>query len=317
MSEELEGKSIEDAGSEAAWALLRKTREARGLSLAQVSANLKLTVRQLEAIESGDLTVLPGQTFARGFVRNYARFLELDPALFLVEQSLPEHNNSLVESSEKLIGAGLGQMPLQGTRRFSALPAVFLVVLLLIVLGSGWHYGWFEAREERSLLEKSVQVLDPQAEHAASAVVLAAPPVAPVASVPVAEASVAPAGASAPAPAPLASPSAASSSAAAQPVPPVAPSSAPPAAASQTPAASGLPRLVFSFDGDSWVEVRDASDRIVFARLNSSGSVQEVQGTPPFVMVIGNAPHVRLSWRGAPVDLVPATRGEVARLTVR
>lgn len=302
----MEGRLADGADRvENVWELLRKTREARGLSLVQVSANLKLTVRQLEAIENGDLSVLPGQTFARGFVRNYARFLELDAALFLSEQPLPDRNNSLVESSVKLAGAGLGQMPLQGGRRFSALPAVFLVALLLIVLGSGWHYGWFEAREERRLLESSVHTTV-ETQPAGSLVVSSVVVPEPAASVPAEPVSAPAAAASAPIVASQSAPAMATvQSAPAAPQP------------TASPVAGGLPRLIFSFEGDSWVEVRDASDRIVFARLNSAGSVQEVQGTPPFVMVIGNAPHVRLSWRGLPVDLASVTRGEVARLTVR
>lgn len=294
--------SAPDDQSENVWSLLRQAREARGLSLGQVSAHLKLTVRQIEAIECGDLTVLPGQTFARGFVRNYARFLGLDPALFLSEQA-PEHA-VLNEISEQVIGVGLGQMPAQGGRRFSALPALFLVALLLIVLGSGWHYGWFEAREERLLLESASQSLalaesSPEASQVTQAPLLAealAAVSAPLINQSVAE-PVLPA---------------------AQPAPAVAQSPAVVAPAVQTSAAAdGLPRLVLGFDGDSWVEVRDATGKTVFSRLNTSGTTQEVQGMPPFEMVIGNAPRVRLSWKGTPVDLKPVTRGEVARIIVK
>lgn len=292
--------------NENAWGLLRQAREARGLSLGQVSAHLKLTVRQIEAIECGDLSILPGQTFARGFVRNYARFLGLDPSLFLSEQA-PERA-VLNEVSERVIGAGLGQMPAQGGRRFSALPALFLVALLLIVLGSGWHYGWFEAREDRLLLESASE---PAAMSEPQAVTSHAAPI------PVAEASQA---ISAPidsqsVPASALAPLAAQSAAAVAPV--AAPAAAPAPVAQASAQGDGLPRLVFGFDGDSWVEVRDATGKTVFSRLNTSGTTQEVQGTPPFEMVIGNAPFVRLTWKGVPVDLKPVTRGEVARITVK
>lgn len=294
------------------WDLLRQAREARGLSLGQVSAHLKLTVRQIEAIESGDLSVLPGQTFARGFVRNYARFLDLDPALFLTEA--PQGDRFVIdEASERAIGSGLGQMPMQGARRFSALPAVFLVFLLLIILGSGWHYGWFEAREDQRLLESASQVLAAAEAPAAASAVSVVQPAVVAESAPAPAMSAAVPAASAPAEVAASAPAAVASAPAA-----AAASSAAPAPAPVTAEeASGLPRLLFNFDGDSWVEVKDGSGKTVFARLNTAGSTQEIQGTPPFDMVIGNAPQVRLSWKGVPVDLKSVTRGDVARISVK
>ncbi len=297
------------------WDLLRQAREARGLTLGQVSAHLKLTVRQIEAIESGDLSVLPGQTFARGFVRNYARFLDLDPAMFLAD-SAPAERFVIDEASERAIGSGLGQMPVQGARRFSALPAVFLVLLLLIILGSGWHYGWFEAREDQQLLAASGSAPVVEVPLAASTAQSAPPAQAASAPEPVTAASTVTAEVRAEASA-VSSVSSASSAAVA--VAASAPVAAPVLASAPAVVgdAAGLPRLVFNFDGDSWVEVRDGSGKTVFARLNTAGSTQEIQGMPPFDMVIGNAAHVRLSWKGAPVDLKPATRGEVARISVK
>lgn len=309
----------EPAQPENVWASLRQAREARGLSLHQVSAHLKLTVRQIEAIERGDLSVLPGATFARGFVRNYARFLGLDPLMFLEAES-PELK-APAELPARMVTPSLGRMPSPGNPRYSALPAGALVVLVALVLGAGWHYGWFEAREELALLdEAAVQVSAPLVEPAPeiSAPSVAAPvPVAGAASEPVAAASPALAVAVASAQ------SAASTTASAPAARPLAQQSAvavAPQSASSAPMAgapAGLPRLSLSFEGESWVEVRDASGKIVFSRLNQAGSVQEVQGTPPFDLVIGNAPKVRLSWKNRAVDLAPLTKGEVARVNLQ
>jgi cytoskeleton protein RodZ len=59
-------------------ARLRSAREHAGLSLDQVAQALKLAPRQVKALEDEDFAQLPGRTFARGFVRNYARLLGLD-----------------------------------------------------------------------------------------------------------------------------------------------------------------------------------------------------------------------------------------------
>ena len=73
----------------AAGALLRAAREAAGLSVAAVAQQLKLAPRQVAALEEGDFTKLPGRTFVRGFMRNYARLLQLDSDAVLA--ALPEN----------------------------------------------------------------------------------------------------------------------------------------------------------------------------------------------------------------------------------
>jgi len=57
---------------------LRRAREARGMSIADVSQALKLGPKQVEALEAENWGALPGNTMIRGFIRNYARLLNLD-----------------------------------------------------------------------------------------------------------------------------------------------------------------------------------------------------------------------------------------------
>ncbi len=66
--------------------LLRQTREAKDLSLADVEAQTRIRQRYLSALESGDWDDLPNPVTARGFLRTYAAFLGLD-ADELVDQS--------------------------------------------------------------------------------------------------------------------------------------------------------------------------------------------------------------------------------------
>ncbi|GGJ04554.1 XRE family transcriptional regulator [Alicyclobacillus cellulosilyticus] len=64
---------------------LKRERERLGLDLGRVQAETKIRTRYLEAIEAGDWSVLPGEVYARGFVRTYARFLGLDGSALLRE----------------------------------------------------------------------------------------------------------------------------------------------------------------------------------------------------------------------------------------
>lgn len=57
---------------------LAQQRQQKGLSIGEVSQQLKLPVRQIEALEQGNYETLPEPVFIRGFLRSYARFLDLD-----------------------------------------------------------------------------------------------------------------------------------------------------------------------------------------------------------------------------------------------
>ena len=62
---------------------LRDARLAKNLSLQEVSNQLRLSVKQIEALEMGDFTHLPQPMIVRGFIRNYARLLGLDATPFI------------------------------------------------------------------------------------------------------------------------------------------------------------------------------------------------------------------------------------------
>lgn len=93
--------------------------------------------------------------------------------------------------------------------------------------------------------------------------------------------------------------------------PGAAPTSAAPAATS-----GGLP-LVVEFRNNSWTEIRDGSGRVLLSGMNAGGTAQTLSGTPPIEIVIGNASHVSLRYKGQPVDLAPYMRQGVARFTLR
>lgn len=59
--------------------ILREARENKGLTLEDVQANTRINVRYLTALETGRYDALPTPVHVRGFLRNYARFLGLDP----------------------------------------------------------------------------------------------------------------------------------------------------------------------------------------------------------------------------------------------
>jgi cytoskeleton protein RodZ len=69
-------------------AQLAREREAQGLSVADVANRLKLTPKQINALENDQFDSL-GPVFSRGFVRNYARLLQLDVQVLLDAMQAP------------------------------------------------------------------------------------------------------------------------------------------------------------------------------------------------------------------------------------
>ena len=74
---------------------LRERREERGLTTGEVYRQIHVPPRYLNALERGDFTQLPEETYAMGFLTTYCRFLELDPDPFIA--ALQEHCNPITK----------------------------------------------------------------------------------------------------------------------------------------------------------------------------------------------------------------------------
>lgn len=163
---------------------LRDARLGRGLSLHDVADRLKLSLRQLEWMEDGDFARLPGATFVRGFVRNYARFLELDsaPLLALLEQEYPSQAR---EAAAPVVAAPPAATPHRGRW-------LGLILLLPLLAALVWWQQAPSAPDTTGHEGELAPMLHQASAAAASAPSVAVPASAPaVASVPAAAAPVA------------------------------------------------------------------------------------------------------------------------------
>ncbi len=59
--------------------VLRLARERKGVDLYRAERDTKIRAKHLEALENGDYAELPGAVYTKGFLRNYAVYLGLDP----------------------------------------------------------------------------------------------------------------------------------------------------------------------------------------------------------------------------------------------
>ena len=273
-------------------ARLRVAREMRQLSVDEVALALKLGARQVEALENGNWQALPGETFIRGFVRNYARMLQIDsgPLMDHLDATLEKPVDSLHVPEGRQAVMPSGQPRRDRTVVVAGLVLVVLAALAYVLLPSDLS----ALREKAQGLIDSVSRKEPVPEP----VVSEAPAAAQVAE------SVFPPGAT---PQQVMNPQA------------QAPTELAPAKLAapvvNTPALADAP-LRFVFANESWVEVRDRDNKVVYSQRNAAGTEQSVNGQGPFSLVIGNAAGVTLFWRGQSVDLTPHTKGEVARLVL-
>lgn len=335
---------------------LKEAREAKGISIAEVAHALKFGVRQVEALEADDYSNLQGATFQRGFIRSYARYLKEDPAplLAMLDVTAPPVEAEIVAPSN--MGAATSEPFIERNQRWVllllALVAAGAVGAYWLTQKDGSSAPSkveTEANTQPAPAETQPTVVAP------TPVPLNAPngaadganapqgpgtqplfPPAPATPAPApSPAPVAPATPAAPqaAPAPAAPAAPAARPAAPAPVTPAAPTPATPArpsaAVPATPvaavpaaapvapvAAPVVPKLVIDFDGRSWVEVKDATQRVVFTGEYGAGTHQVVNGKPPFSLWIGKASAVRVNYKEQKVNLQPHTRDEVARLSL-
>jgi cytoskeletal protein RodZ len=68
-----------EAGADTFGEWLKRQRELRDISLREISDVTKINLRYLEALEENHFSALPAPVFARGFLREYARYVGLDP----------------------------------------------------------------------------------------------------------------------------------------------------------------------------------------------------------------------------------------------
>lgn len=110
-------------------AMLRAARERAGLSLTDVAGHLKFAPRQIEALEADDFIHLPEMPFVRGFVRNYAKLLQIDSAPLLV--ALPGAPTKTVDA---LLVMRSKNVPLPGVYAARKYNIVWLAAGLVVAL---------------------------------------------------------------------------------------------------------------------------------------------------------------------------------------
>ena len=113
---------------------LRDIRESLNVTMAQASKDLHIKVKYLHDLENGNLANMPGKTYVRGYIKNYAEYLGLD-------------SQEVLEEYEKLFGGAGQKFFVPESSRNRNVPSQQTLLLCfagLVALYGYWYFGMYD-----------------------------------------------------------------------------------------------------------------------------------------------------------------------------
>jgi cytoskeletal protein RodZ len=158
-----------EGGSFGSW--LRQQREIRNITLREISDNTKIGLRYLEALEEDRFEVLPAPIFAKGFLREYAKYVGLDPDEVVNFYLTAEQRYRAERGGEEVSGV-IPRLPTASTVSparglpigwlLAAAAAIALILLVLAILwGVRHNRGGKESSPEAGATPPTVAPLAP------------------------------------------------------------------------------------------------------------------------------------------------------------
>jgi len=117
--------------------LLADIRKTRNYTVEEVSEHLKIPVRMIKALEASDKEALPASTFTQGYIRAYAKFLEMpeDEVLAVYSHAVPHHDGCDLKPRSNLPGEANSQSPL-----IKAISWLLMLAVLAAIIVGGFQY---------------------------------------------------------------------------------------------------------------------------------------------------------------------------------
>ncbi len=323
--------------------VLLAARIAKGYSQKDASDNLRLSIKQIDALETNAFSLLPDAMITRGFIRNYARYLELDaePLLLSFRARMPDKSPNVLSVQTSI------QQVMLTKESQPWLKYILGSILVLLFLLSWFFYMDYMPKPAKH----NAIVATDAAVNTASTEAIALPEVAlpaaerqpEVSEVVVGTEPVNSASDSVAVPVVSGTPVASTTAVA---------STTPVVTNATTPSAPVLPtakmnsitnkadvavqanstinsaqiaiapltttkNISLTCTEQTWVSVTNKSGKVIFEKMLSAGSSDSFDGEPPFNVVIGNAKASKLMYSGKSIDLNPSTRSNVARITLQ
>jgi cytoskeleton protein RodZ len=288
---------------------LRRTRLKRNLQLEEISNELKISTRFLQAIESDQYDKLPGGIFAKSFVRQYARLLGLDEEDIAgrVQQVLAPEVPQPVQKAKQASVAPI-QVPKVdewervGDKRFRWSGWLSAVVLVAVMLVCSAVYAWMQRPKLPVTAQANPPVQNGAQSASAPAGLGAQPAAAP--------------GVTAPPPSPVEPAAAAAPAVEQRPAEqkpaeqePVEPKPAPAAARVTPPNPDATVHVEITADEAVWMLAR-ADGKYAFSATMDAHTTRTVEGVKEVTLRLGNAGGVTILLNGKSIG-PPGPKGQV------
>lgn len=126
---------------------LRLAREARGITLREISEQTRISTRYLEAIESDDYKRLPGGIFNKSFIKAYAKYIGFDEKEALEAYARTARDQGT--SPDDVVSTPYQPRVYTDGNSRSPLVTLLLTILILAILSLGVYAAmhWYQRRE--------------------------------------------------------------------------------------------------------------------------------------------------------------------------
>ncbi|MEJ6476680.1 RodZ domain-containing protein [Pseudoalteromonas piscicida] len=265
---------------------LATARQNAGISFAEIESRLKMTHAQLTKLEQDDYQDLGPETFVRGYIKNYATLLGLNPVDVLAMYQSPE-----VPPQKKRM-----QSFSRRTHKEAHDNRLMMVsyIVLAIVLGSSAFWFWQTNTAEPEMAQESaVTALEaPETDITNTQEEAQNAAIEQTIDTDVQDTQ------------PVNTPEASASNIA---------ETKPQEQVKREP---GLSTVVMYFNEESWVEMFDATQERVAFGVKKAGYTMTVEGKAPFSVILGKHRAVEVTLDGKPVTLPEFTKNRLAKFNL-
>ena len=291
-------------------ARLKAGREAQNQSLEQAARHLRLDEPTMAAIESDRYPAHVPSTFLRGYLRAYAKWLELPADEIVAAYNAQQPDEATLSALKSLL-----PLPESGHSRSGkwfwltvlALVAAIAVAVIVMLLPHDWLNQWRNSEAVATHDAGAATILS-ATEPSSGELALSLAPEQPL---PAVDGEADLLTATTPAPADATHQLATSAAAAA----PSSEKKSEPATSEQLSASGETIELTFI--EDCWIRVTDAGGSVLSVGIKQNGQRLRLSGIAPLTAVLGNPNGVQVRHNGRPVDLSGYPGGRPATLTIQ
>ena len=287
--------------------LLKNKRESLGLTQKQISDRLKLRVTLIQQIEENQFESDQVATFMRGYIRSYAKYVNLDEKVVL--SALHHAGDAQHQEQEMLSFSRKTKTEKHNSRIMLLTWSIFAVI---VGISSLW---WWQNQQQDTLSQSlantesseelvveesldpeltSLEVIEAEQNTETSPVTENSDDLLNVVSAAEASENV-------------------EQVEETQDVAEVTPVAAESETVTPEPVAN---ELVMQFSADCWIQVKDAAGKTLSTGIKKAGQTLNLSGTAPYKVILGAPEGVSMTFASEPVDLSGYTSGKVARITL-